>query len=94
MSSNENNHIFHHIDTLAGVLVTFTLTQAQVYQLDRYIELRPGQKMNVTNIEYPNGYPLGSARQTKVRAPHSCQIQMTCQVAVGVKQKFFLKKQK
>lgn len=71
--------------------MTLTLTQAQVYQSDRYIELRYGQKMNVTNIEYPNGYPLGSARQTKIRAPHSCQIQLTCQVAVGVKQKFFPK---
>lgn len=85
---NESNHIFN-IDALAGLLVTLTLTQAQVYHEDRYIELLPGQKMNITNIEYPNGYPLGSARQTKIRAPHFCRIQLTCQVAVGVKS-FFL----
>lgn len=77
------------IDAFAGVLATFTLTQAQVYRQDRYIELMPGQKMNITNSEYPNGYPLGSARQTKIRAPHFCQIQLTCQVAVGVKSLYF-----
>lgn len=82
------------IDLLVGFLATFTLTQAQVYDQDRYIELIPNQKVNITNIEYPNGYPLGSARQTKIRTAHFCQLQLTCQVAVGVKKKIIFHRKK
>lgn len=80
---NKINHI--SIDTFVGFLVSLKLTQAQVYQQDRYIELKDKDIMNISSIEFPNGYALGSARQTLIRGPPSSRIRVYCRVAIEVK---------
>lgn len=85
LSYNNNNQ---NSIALTGFLATFKITEAQVFAEGGYYPVTSDRSITITNKEYPNPYPKGSARQAKIRAPHFYKIEMECHVFVEVKSFF------